>query len=191
MELSSVIIIAIVLVILGYLIVIYNNLVSLKHNVSKSRANIDVLLKQRHDELPKLVASCKQYMQHERQTLEDVITARNSVKAAQDSNDITSLGKAESSLRSSLGKLFALAEGYPELKEDSSFVQLQQRISHLEETIADRRELYNDSVNLNNARIEQFPDVLVARSFKFRDFDLLEFSDVEITDVNIDKMFNT
>ncbi len=191
MELSSVIIIAIVLVILGYLIVIYNNLVSLKHNVSKSRANIDVLLKQRHDELPKLVASCKQYMQHERQTLEDVITARNSVKAAQDSNDITSLGKAESSLRSSLGKLFALAEGYPELKADSSFVQLQQRISHLEETIADRRELYNDSVNLNNARIEQFPDVLVARSFKFRDFDLLEFSDVEITDVNIDKMFNT
>lgn len=191
MELSSVIIIAVALVLIGYSIVIYNNLISLKHNVSKSRANIDVLLKQRHDELPKLVASCKQYMQHERETLEDVIKARNSVKTAQDSDDIASLGKAESSLRSSLGKLFALAENYPELKADKSFIQLQQRISHLEESIADRRELYNDSVNLNNARIEQFPDVLVARAFGFKDFGLLEFSDVELTDVNINQMFNS
>jgi LemA protein len=191
MELSTVIIFAVVIVLLMYSIVIYNNLVSLKHNVSKSRANIDVLLKQRHTELPKLVASCKQYMQHERQTLEDVINARNSVKTAQDSNDMNALGKAESSLRNSLGKLFALAEGYPELKADRSFVQLQQRISHLEETIADRRELYNDSVNLNNARIEQFPDVLLARAFAFKEFELLKFSEVEIADVNINQMFNS
>jgi len=92
-----------------YIIVIYNNLVSLKHNISKAWANIDVLLKQRHDELPKLVETCKQYMQFEQETLEKVMAARSSVAQAQQQGDIPALGQAEGALRLGLGGLFAVA----------------------------------------------------------------------------------
>lgn len=92
-----------------YIIVLHNNLVSLKHNISKAWANIDVLLKQRHDELPKLVETCKQYMQFEQETLEKVMAARNSVAQAQQQNDIPTLGQAEGALRLGLGRLFAVA----------------------------------------------------------------------------------
>ena len=106
---------------------LYNALVRLKHGVSKAWSNIDVLLKQRHDELPKLVETCKQYMQHERSTLEAVINARNAVSNAREMHDITALGAAETGLRLGLGKLFALAENYPDLKANESFQFLQQR----------------------------------------------------------------
>jgi len=89
-----------------------------------------------------------------------------------------------------LGNLFALAENYPELKANNSFQQLQSRISQLENSIADRREVYNESVNNNNVRIEQFPDVVVARMLNFKDFELLEFSDEEKKDVNVGALFN-
>jgi LemA protein len=89
-----------------------------------------------------------------------------------------------------LGHLFALAENYPELKANSSFQQLQRRITQLENGIADRREVYNEAVNLNNVRIEQFPDVIVARLFNFRDFSLLEFAQEEISDVDMQALFN-
>jgi LemA protein len=173
-----------------YAIVIYNNLVSLKHNVSKAWSNIDVLLKQRHDELPKLVEVCKQYMNYEQDTLEKVMKARSQVAAAQRAGDMKGLGEAESALRFGLGNLFAVAEAYPELKANENFQHLQQRITALENTIADRREFYNESVNLNNIRIEQFPDVLVARLFSFRYAELLEFSDAEKQDVNIRALFS-
>ncbi|WP_286871353.1 MULTISPECIES: LemA family protein [Spongiibacter] len=172
-----------------YLILMYNGLVNLKHNVAKHRANIDVLLKQRNDELPKLVETCKQYMEFEQDTLEKVIRARSQVASAQAGNDMKALGQAESGLRSSLGQLFALAEGYPELKADQSFSQLQNRISSLENAIADRREVYNEAVNNNNVRIEQFPDVLVARLFNFSAFELLEFDKAQLKDVNIKSLF--
>lgn len=174
----------------GYGVILYNNLVALKHRVAKAWANIDVLLKQRHDELPKLVATCKEYMGYEQATLEKVIQARSLVSAAREGQDINALGKAESQLRAGLGQLFALAENYPDLKANSSFQHLQGRISDLENAIADRRELYNDAVNLNNIRIEQFPDVLLARMFAFKGFELLEFSDAEKADVNIGQLFN-
>jgi LemA protein len=173
-----------------YTIFIYNNLVSLKHGVSKAWSNIDVLLKQRHDELPKLVEVCKQYMQYEQETLEKVVQARAAVMQARSGGDIKELGQAESQLRLGLGNLFALAENYPDLKANNSYQQLQGRISQLENGIADRREVYNEAVNLNNVRIEQFPDVLVARLFNFRDFGLLEFSEEEKRDVNMRALFN-
>jgi LemA protein len=190
MDLPALILLALLLVVVFYTIFIYNNLVSLKHGVSKAWSNIDVLLKQRHDELPKLVEVCKQYMQYEQETLEKVVQARAAVMQARSGGDIKELGQAESQLRLGLGNLFALAENYPDLKANNSYQQLQGRISQLENGIADRREVYNEAVNLNNVRIEQFPDVVVARLFNFRDFGLLEFGEEEKRDVNMQALFN-
>lgn len=168
----------------------YNGLVTLKHNVSKAWANIDVLLKQRHDELPKLVETCKQYMKFEQETLEKVMQARASVASARETQNIGALGQAEGALRIGLGNLFAVAENYPDLKSNETFQHLQGRISGLENAIADRREFYNESVNINNVRVEQFPDNLVARMFAFKTFDLLIFDARELTDVNMKALFS-
>jgi LemA protein len=168
----------------------YNSLVNIKNSVSKAWANIDVLLKQRHDELPKLVDTCKQYMKYEQETLEKVIQARSRVSEARESHNVAALGAAESVLRSGLGQLFALAESYPELKANEQFLHLQTRISGLENAIADRREFYNDSVNINNVRIAQFPDLILARLFDFKSFDLLKFAAEELADININQRFN-
>jgi LemA protein len=172
-----------------YLITVYNSLVNVKNGVSKAWANIDVLLKQRHDELPKLVDTCKQYMQHEQSTLEKVIAARSQVSNARESHNLGALGAAEGALRSGLGQLFAVAESYPELKSNEQFLHLQSRISGLENAIADRREFYNDSVNINNVAIEQFPNVLLARWFNFKPFELLTFAADELKDVDIGQRF--
>ncbi len=182
---------AIIAITIAYVIAIYNGLVTLKHNVSKAWANIDVLLKQRHDELPKLVETCKQYMKFEQETLEKVMQARSSVASAQQRGDMSALGQAEGTLRLGLGSLFAVAEAYPDLKADETFQHLQARITGLENAIADRREFYNESVNVNNVRIEQFPDVIIARFFNFKPQILLEFTDEEKSDVNVAKLFNS
>jgi LemA protein len=178
-----------VAVLLIYAVQIYNRLVALKHNVSKAWSNIDVLLKQRHDELPKLVEVCKQYMGYEQETLIKVMEARSQVARAREGTDIGALGTAETELRLGLGKLFAVAEAYPELRADATFRHLQDRITALENTIADRREYYNENVNLNNVRIEQFPDVIIAGKFGFSQCYLLEFGEQERTDVNIGTLF--
>ena len=183
------VVIGLFVILIIYIIIIYNGLVSLKHNTSKSWSNIDVLLKQRHDELPKLVETCKQYMKHERETLEQVMLARSGVSKALEKTDLAALGAAETQLRRGIMNLFAVAEAYPDLKANDSFQHLQARITGLENTIADRREFYNDSVNNNNIRIEQFPDVIIAQLFNFKDFDLLEFSEQEIKDVDIKTLF--
>lgn len=191
MSSTLLVLLALLLVAAVYMVVIYNGLVALKHAVGKHFANIDVLLKQRFDELPKLVETCRQYMGFERDTLEQVIRARSAVAAAAETQDIRALGQAESTLRSGLGRLFALAEGYPELRASETFRHLQQRISSLENAIADRREVYNEAVNNNNVRIEQFPDLLVARAFAFRPFELLEFRAEELRDVDLRVLFNS
>lgn len=178
-------------VVVIYLISQYNGLVEVKNGASKAWANIDVLLKQRHEELPKLVDTCKQYMQHEQVTLEKVIAARSRVSDAREAQNVSALGQAEGVLRSGLGQLFALAENYPDLKANEQFLHLQSRISGLESAIADRREFYNDSVNINNVRIEQFPGVVLARWFNFKAFEMLKFSSEELQDVDIGKRFNT
>lgn len=190
MKTTSFIVLGVAVLITGYLVMLYNNLVAIKHRVAKAWSNIDVLLKQRHDELPKLVETCKQYMQYEQETLDRVISARASVAAAREDEDIDALGVAETQLRSGLGRLFALAEDYPELKADESFAHLQGRITDLENGIADRRELYNDAVNINNTRIEQFPDIFIARFFNFEAKKLLKFSETETADVNVAALFN-
>lgn len=190
MDVSTIIFLGIFAAAAMYVVTIYNNLVSIKHSVSKAWANIDVLLKQRHDELPKLVETCKQYMAHEKDTLEKVIRARSAVSAAREKGDVSSLGPAETQLRMGLGNLFAVAEAYPDLKANDNFKQLQSRISGLEDAIADRREFYNETVNTNNVRIEQFPDLIIARILNFTTRDLLEFSDEEKKDVDVKALFN-
>ncbi|MEH6566159.1 MAG: LemA family protein [Halopseudomonas sp.] len=190
MELTTLIILVVLAVALIYAIMLYNQLVSVKHAVSQAWANIDVLLRQRHEELPKLVETCRQYMQYEGETLERVIAARGAVASARQQSDVKGVGVAETALRSGLGQLFALAENYPELKASQSFQHLQERITGLENGIADRRELYNAAVNINNVRIEQFPEVLLARLFAFKPADLLQFSAEEKADVNMRALFS-
>lgn len=187
---------ATMLIVLGFFVLaliygvfVYNALVQIKHNVAKAWANIDVLMKQRHDELPKLVETCKQYKEFEQGTLQRVTEARGQVQAARESHNIPALGAAESALRAGLGQLFAVVEAYPELRANEHFMQLMQRITSLEEAIADRREFYNESVNINNVRIEQFPDAIVAGLYGFRKAPLLTFGAEEKKDVNIQTLF--
>ena len=189
MSVVAVVILAAAVMVIVYLIMIYNNLVQVKHNVSKAWANIDVLLKQRHDELPKLVETCKQYMKFEQDTLQKVIDARSRVFNARESRDIGALGSAESGLRASVGSLFAVAEQYPDLKTNQTFLQLQSRITGLENAIADRREFYNESVNINNVRVEQFPDAVIAGMFSFKQAQLLEFDAAEKADADVKELF--
>jgi len=92
-------------------------------------------------------------------------------------------------LRASVGQIFALAESYPELKANTSFMQLQSRITSLESSIADRRELYNEATNINNVRVEQFPDLVIAQMFRFDAKPLLEFSSTEKADVDMKALF--
>ena len=189
MEITSIILLVVLAVVVVHFVMIYNQLVQIKHNVSKAWANIDVLLKQRHDELPKLVETCKQYMKFEQDTLIRVMQARAQVADAREQQNIGALGSAEGELRGALGRLFAVAEAYPELKTDETFLHLQARISSLENAIADRREFYNESVNVNNVRIEQFPDSIVAALLSFKPFELLKFSAEETRDVNVKELF--
>jgi LemA protein len=186
-----VVILALCVALIVYFVGIYNALVNLRENVKVAWSNIDVLLKQRHDELPKLVETCKRYMQFEQETLEKVMRARASVSQASSSGNVAAVGAAEQELRAGVTQLFAVAENYPQLKTDETFKQLQGRITALEESIADRRELYNDQVNLNNIRVHVFPDVLIAQKFGFPSAHLLEFTEEEKRDVEMGAMFST
>ena len=186
----GIIFLVLLIVLIVYGVMLFNSLVNIKNNVSKAWANIDVLLKQRHDELPKLIDTCKQYMKHEQETLEKVIKARSQVSQARETHNVGALGSAEGALRSGLGQLFAVAEQYPELKSNEQFLHLQSRISGLENAIADRREFCNESVNINNTGIEQFPSLILARLFNFKAFEHLKFSAVEMSDVDIGSRFN-
>jgi LemA protein len=182
---------ALIVALIVYFVGIYNGLVSLRENTKVAWANIDVLLKQRHDELPKLVETCKRYMNFEQETLEKVMRARSSISQASMSGNVAAVGAAEQQLRAGVGRLFAVAENYPQLKSDETFKQLQGRITALEESIADRRELYNDQVNLNNIRVNTFPDVVIAQKFGFVPAHLLEFSSEEKRDVDVGAVFST
>lgn len=157
------ILLGIIIAMVVYVIIIYNGLINLKHNIEKTWSNIDVLLKQRYDELPKLVSVCEGYMQHERAVLENVTKARSQLDSASSGGEVLD---ANNAITSALRSLFAVVENYPDLKADRAFRQLQSRITQLEDQIADRRELYNSSVNIFNIRIEQFPDFFVANMMR-------------------------
>jgi LemA protein len=147
--------------VLIYLGTLYNGLVALRNDIDKAWANIDVLLKQRHDEIPRLVAVCQGYMQYERETLQQLTEARARYASAYSMDQVV---QASSAVTNSVQRVFAAAENYPELKANKSFLELQKRITELENQIADRREFYNDAINLFNTRLQQMPDSLVART---------------------------
>jgi LemA protein len=168
--------------IVWYGLILFNGLVQVKHAVDQAFANIDVLLKQRHDELPKLIDTVRSYMVYERDLLDRITKLR--VQAASAPNDTERL-QAEARLSGSLGRLFAVAENYPDLKANQNFLQLQTRVSALEEQIAHRREFYNEAVNINNVRMEQMPGALLAPAAGLRRRDLFQTSIEERADVPI------
>jgi len=142
-----------------YSVILYNGLVRLRNENDRAWANIDVLLKQRHDEVPNLVETVKGYMQHEQQTLLAVTQART---ASMNASSIREKACADLQIVTALRGLFAVAENYPQLKANQNFLRLQNRITELEERIADRREFFNDDINTYNTRIGQIPDVFIA-----------------------------
>lgn len=169
MELIGIVLLAFGLIaglIIIALLFIYNSLVRLKNNIRKSWANIDVLLKQRSDELPNLIATVKGYMDHERTTLELLTKARTEVLQAP---TLSKKAAADNVITEALKTIFAVAESYPNLKANERFHQLQTRITTLENELADRREFYNDSVKIYNIRIHSIPDVMVARMMHYTD----------------------
>ena len=167
---------------IGYGLSIFNSLVALKNGIARSWANIDVLLKQRHDELPKLVTICEAYMKHERAVFERLSEARAMLHGAR---TVGERAQAEGRLTNALGQFFVVAEAYPTLKADTSFLELQRRISELESQIADRREFYNDTVTIFNTRIEQIPDRFVAGWLSLAPAELFRVDETERADVEI------
>ena len=169
-------------IVIAWFVGIYNSLVKLKNNIKKAWSNINVLLKQRHDELTKLMNTVKGYMKHEEGVLTKVTEARTAFMNAQSVGD---KAKADNMMTSTLKSLFAVAENYPELKADRSFAQFQGRISEIEDQISDRREFYNDSVNTFNIRIEQIPDMFVARMLGYVARELFQADESDRADVEV------
>jgi LemA protein len=168
-----------------YLIIMYNGLVRLRTDNDRAWANVDVLLKQRHDEIPNLVQTVKGYMQHERQTLVAIAQARAASISA------TSVGqKAQADLRmtGALHGLFAVAENYPQLRANQNFLSLQNRISELEERIADRREFFNEDVATYNTRIRQVPEVFLANLMALEPREFFKVSEEDCNPVEVGPM---
>lgn len=182
---------AVIAAIVVYAISLYNRLVSLRNRVKNGFAQIDVQLTRRHDLIPNLVETVKGYMAHERGTLEDVVNARNAAvtglkAAAADPTDpeaIKTLSGAESQLSGALGRLFALAEAYPDLKANENVMQFQEELSTTENKVAFARQAFNDAVmNFNNA-VESFPSSVVAGMFNFEQAEFLEIESPEKREV--------
>jgi LemA protein len=165
-----------------YAVILYNELVRLRNDNDRAFANIDVLLKQRHDEIPNLVETVKGYMQHEQQTLVALTQAR---AASMNAASISQKAQADAQMTGALRGLFAVAENYPQLKANENFLKLQTRISELEDRIADRREFFNDDVNTYNTRISQIPEVFVASFMTLKPRDLFKVAEEDRQPVQV------
>ena len=152
-----------VAVLVGYIISLYNSLIQVKNNIEKAWKNIDVLLMQRHDELPKLIDAVKGYMKHERELLKRITQLRAGYRNA---GTISEKTRIENDLNREIDRLRITLEQYPDLKASNNFLQLQERISAIESSIADRRELFNDSVNIYKIQIESFHELVLAKIMK-------------------------
>ena len=153
-----------------YAIALFNGLVYLRNQMDKGWANIDVLLKQRHDLIPNLVETVKGYAAHEHKTFEAVTTARSAAATLlpQGRDGAPMVAQAEQALGGTLRSLFAVAEAYPNLKANEDFLELQQTLVRIENEIAERREFFNDAVNLYNNAIQRLPDVFAARALGYQ-----------------------
>jgi LemA protein len=181
---SFVIFLAIIVAIILYAIGIYNSLVNLRNRVKNAFAQIDVQLTRRYDLIPNLVEAVKGYMKHERETLDAVISARNAavsnLEAAKadpsNADAIKKLGAAEGLLGGALGRLFALSEAYPDLKANQNMMQLQEELASTENKVAFSRQAFNDAVLSYNNRAENFPNNIIAGTFRF---ELASFLDIQ------------
>jgi LemA protein len=181
---GTIILLVIVLAVVLYVVAMYNNLVSLRNRVRNAFSQIDVQLTRRYDLIPNLIESVKGYMSHERGTLEAVVEARNVAaaglnRAAADPSDadaIKALAAAETSLGGTLGRLFALAEAYPDLKASRNMQQFQEELTSTENKVAFARQAFNDAVLGYNNACQSFPSNLLANNFGFK---LAEFLEVE------------
>jgi LemA protein len=172
----------IVIAVVSYFVGIYNELVTLKNDIDRSFSNIDVLLKQRHDELPKLIDTCKGYMQYEQKTLLAVTEARSAYMRATTPAEKT---QADNMVSNALKSLFAVAEKYPDLKANTSFMQLQGRITELETKLAGQRSAFNEDVNIFNIRIAQIPANFVAGFMRLQPHPLFEALAADREDVKV------
>jgi len=170
------ILLLIILAIAGYLIIIYNKFVSLRAGIDAAWSDIDVQLKRRYDLIPALVDTVKGYKEYEASTLENVIQARQQGLSA---NTVKEKEAAENMLSGALGKLFALAEAYPDLKANTTFLNLQNELSAIEDAIQNARRYYNAIVRDYNAKLQSFPDLFVAQKFRFEQRDYFELDEDE------------
>ncbi len=164
MSTTTWIILGVIVVLVLWIIMIYNGLIAMRQRVSQSFADIDVQLRQRHDLIPNLIETVKGYAAHERGTLDDVIKARNAAMGAQGTADKAA---AENMLSGALGRLIALGEAYPNLKANANFQQLQTELGDLENKLAASRRFFNNAVQEYNTGIQQFPAALLAGPFGF------------------------
>ena len=185
MAIGTIIFLVVIIAVIGYLIGIYNGLVRGRNEFTNAFAQIDVQLQRRYDLIPNLVETAKGYLAHERNTLEAVIQARNQAQSAartaaahpEDGSAVGALGAAEGVLTGALGRFFALAEAYPDLKANQTMQQLMEELSSTENKIAFARQHFNDSVMTYNNQREQFPNSLIAGPFNFQPAKLLELED--------------
>jgi LemA protein len=175
---STLIVLAVIVVIVFWAVMVYNGLVGMRQRVSQAFADIDVQLKQRHDLVPNLVETVKGYAAHERGTLEDVVKARNAAVTAQGP---AQQAAAENMLSGALRQLFALSEAYPDLKANANFQQLQAQLTDLENKIAAARRFFNNAVQEYNSGIQRFPAALLASSFGFAPKDFFDLGDQRAT----------
>jgi len=188
---SFLIFLALVVVVVMYAIGIYNSLINLRNRVKNAFAQIDVQLTRRHDLIPNLIEAVKGYMKHERETLDAVISARNSAvsnlnTAKQDPSNaeaIKKLGASEGALGSALGRLFALSEAYPDLKANQNMLQFQEELGSTENKVAFSRQAFNDAVLSYNNKAENFPNSIIAGTFSFELASFLEIESEEKREV--------
>jgi len=177
-----VVVILAIIIIFGYMIGIYNGFVRLRNNIKKAWSNIDVLLKQRNDELPKLISSVKGYMKHEKGVLTELTKARTAFMRAKSMKE---KAVADNAITGALKTIFAVAENYPKLRANENFMHLQDRISGLENALADRREFYNDSVNTFNIKQESFPDMVIGNMMHLTKKEMFQVAAAERKDVKV------
>ena len=183
---NIVVIFVIALIIIGFIswfFTVYNGLIQVKENIKKSWANIDVLLMQRSDEIPKLIKVLKSFVKHEKKMFDNVMDARTSYLGA---SSVSEKADADNQMSEALKSVFALSEAYPELGSNDNFLKLQERISGLENEIADRRELYNESVNNYNIRIQSLPDMFIANTLGLPQEVMFKVDENKKKDIDID-----